>query len=835
MRAPVSWIREYAKLPAGVTVVELADRLIALGLNVERIEHLGADVSGPVVIGRVLSFVDEPQRNGKTIRYCRVDVGELNDPAEGDVPASRGIVCGASNFTVGDYVVVSLPGAVLAGGFQIAARKTYGHISDGMICAQDELGIGHDHTGIIVLPEELDGHRLVPGEPAVPLIAEDEDVLDIDVTPDMGYCLSIRGLAREAAGAFGVPFVDPVAVTPPASTDNGYPVRLESPACPLFNAVGVTGVDAGAPSPRWMRQRLEAAGMRSISVAVDITNYVMLETGQPLHAYDADRLRGPIVVRMARPGERLRTLDDADRALDPADLLITDDSGAIGLAGVMGGASTEVTAATTNVLLEAASFDPVTIARTFRRHKLPSEASKRFERGADPAAAYAAAHRAAQLMGDLAGGTIVVAETVAGAVPPMPRQRIKTQLPASILGVEVAPRRVAEILTRAGVRVRMEGDEFDLLPPTWRPDLVDPYDYVEEVGRKIGFDVLPSVVPVAPPGHGLTRAQRGRRLVNQAVSDLGFVELLSLPFCNDADLDKLQLPPEDPRRNVVRIANPLADTQPYLRTSLLPGLFAAVARNLSRSQTDVALHEAGSVFVDGSEGSAPLPSVAGRPSDDELAELHASLPQQPRWLAAVVAGQWRPAGWQGPAEDAGWVHAVAFAETAAAALGVRLSRRAASIAPWHPGRCAELLVGDVVIGVAGEVHPSVCKSFGMPDRTAAVELDLDELLAAAPVSGSIPVLSSFPLAKEDVALIVEEWVPAADVEAALVRGAGELLESISLFDIYRGPQIGEGRKSLAFGLRFRAPDRTLKDAEAAAARDAAVERAAQECGAVQRV
>ena len=830
MKAPLSWLLDWVALPVDVSVDDIAQRLTDLGLNVERIESIGVGWTGPVVVGRVLECAREHHKNGKVVSYCRVDVGDLNDES-----GSRGIVCGAPNVAVGQLVVVALPGAVLPGDFAIAARKTYGHISDGMICAADELGIGHDHTGILVLPETIDGRTLSVGEDATPYLITPDQVLDIDVTPDMSYCLSIRGLAREAATAYGVDFRDPADLATPASTDAGFPVRLDSDACPIFVAVSVTGLDPEATSPSWMMQRLELAGMRSISLAVDITNYVMLETGQPLHAYDADRLSGGIIVRRATAGETLTTLDGQIRTLDPDDLLIADASGPIGLAGVMGGQTTELSATTRNIVLEAAHFDAPTISRAMRRHKLPSEASKRFERGVDPAAAYAAAHRAADLMVTLGGATTLEAETVAGAVPAMPAQSMSVGLPGQILGLDVAPERVVSILRSVGVQVTQDGDTLHLLPPTWRNDLVDPYDYVEEVGRKVGFSLVPSIVPTAPIGRGLTRSQRQRRAVNAAVASQGLVELLTLPFMSDHDLDQMGLPADDPRRRVVRLANPLADTSPYLRTSLLPGLLAAVTRNTSRGNDDLALYEAGSVFLAKEPLSAPRPSVAGRPSDNELSQTSDALPDQPRFLAAVSCGAWQRQGWSGAGTPADWTIVVAAAEAAAEAVGIRLERRAAEVAPWHPGRCAELLVDGRVIGCAGELHPTVCHAFGLPARTAAMELDLDDLLTAAPESGVITLLSTRPVAKEDVALIVDESTPASDVQAALVEGAGELLESIALFDIYRGSQIGEGKKSLAFGLRFRASDRTLTDADTAAAREAAVAVAATRCGAVQRV
>ena len=828
MRAPLSWLREYAALPEDLDGRGLAEELIRAGLEVETVDHAGADVTGPLVVGRVVEFVEEPQKNGKTIRWCQVDVGEERNDASG----SRGIVCGALNFARGDLVVVALPGAVLPGPFPISARKTYGHTSDGMICSARELGLGDDHAGIMVLEDEW-----TPGTDAVTALELREDVLDIAVTPDRGYCLSIRGLAREAAQATGAAFTDPVRRVTPDETAAGYPVKLESPACPLFVAVTVTGIDANRPSPRWLARRVQLAGMRSISLAVDITNYVMLETGQPIHAYDADLLDGAIVVRKAAAGEKLTTLDDAVRALQPDDLLITDGSGPIGLAGVMGGATTELTATTRNVVIEAAHFDAMTIARTSRRHKLSSEASRRFERGVDPGAAYAAAHRVAELLVELAGGRVDEAETVRGGLPALPSTALAASLPGAILGAPIEPDEVIRLIEQIGARVVDDGDRLTVTPPSWRPDLTDPYDYVEEVGRLIGFDTIEPVVPRAPAGRGLTRSQRARRAVTAALVASGFVEVLSFPFASADDLDRLGVPADDHRRRLNRIINPLSEATPYLRTSLLPGLFGAVARNRSRGQEDLALFETGSVFLANQPlVPAPRPGVSRRPSVAELAGLDAAIGRQPRHLGAVLTGQWRPAGWTGAGEAAGWEQAIGLVETAARAVGLLLQRRAAEQAPWHPGRCAEFVTASgESVGFAGELHPQVCDAFGLPRRTAVAEIDLDAVISAAPDRGSIPPISGFPVAKEDVALIVDAGVAAAELEEALRAGAGPLLESITLFDLYSGPQIGEGKKSLAFALRFRAPDRTLTDAEAAAARDAAVAVAVARTGAVQRV
>jgi phenylalanyl-tRNA synthetase beta chain len=827
MRAPLGWLRDYAALPDDLDGRTLAEALIRAGLEVETVDQVGAEVSGPLVIGKVLAYEVEVHSNGKSIRWCQVDVGPHNDST-----GSRSVVCGAHNFEVGDTVVVALPGTVLPGRFAISSRKTYGHVSDGMICSAKELGLGDDHTGILVLTEP----DLEPGSDAASALELREDVLDIAVTADRGYCLSIRGIARESAQALKVAFTDPVDRPVPVETANGYPVELQSQACPLFVAVSVAGIDPNRPSPRWLAHRVQLAGMRSISLAVDITNYVMLETGQPIHAYDADLLDGAIVVRKAVEGEKLTTLDDVVRPLHPDDLLITDTSGPIGLAGVMGGATTELSASTRNVVIEAAHFDAMTIARTSRRHKLSSEASRRFERGVDPEASYAAAHRVAELLIDLAGGTLLESETVRGATPGRTSTTIADTLPGRILGAEVDHSSVVQLLEAVGATVSEDGDALTITPPSWRPDLRDPYDYVEEVGRLVGLETIEPVIPRAPVGRGLTLSQRGRRAINAVLVARGYVEVLSFPFASIADLDAMGVPVDDQRRRLNKMVNPLSEASPYLRTTLLPGLIAAAVRNLSRGNDDLALFEAGPVFFAHDRLlAAPRPPVTQRPSDEELAAIDRALGRQPRHLAALLTGHWLPDDWQGLGVATGWQQAIAFVEAAGLAIGVQLDRRATEYAPWHPGRCAEFtLPTGEAIGQAGELHPEVCATFGLPARTAAAEIDLDALVSVAPDIGEIPEISGFPVAKEDVALIVDADVPAAAVERALRTGAGPLLESLWLFDIYAGPQIGEGKKSLAYALRFRAPDRTLTDAETAEARNAAVAAAAERLQAVQR-
>jgi phenylalanyl-tRNA synthetase beta chain len=584
-----------------------------------------------------------------------------------------------------------------------------------------------------------------------------------------------------------------------------------------------------------MQRRIQLAGMRPISLIVDITNYVMIEIGQPLHAYDLGRLTGTITVRRAAAGEKLTTLDDAERALDPDDLLITDGSGPIGLAGVMGGASTEVHAGTVDVLIEAAHFDPGSIARTARRHKLPSEASRRFERGVDPNAAAAAAQRAVDLLVLLGYGEADPEVTVASTQPhPAAPIVIDAGLPGRIAGLAYPREAVVRRLQEVGCTV--EGaDRLSVTPPSWRPDLTDPNDLAEEVIRLEGYDRIPMRLPVAPRGRGLTLRQRLHRRVGHALADAGYVEVLNYPFVGDAELDALGVPADDARRTALTLVNPISDEQPHLRTTLLPGLLATVRRNVGRGLHDVALFETGLVYQPRPGASAPPRlSAAHRPSEQELAALEAALPDQPRHVALVLAGARENAGWWGAGRAVSWADAVEAARTVAAACGAELTVDQAQYEPWHPGRCAVLSLDERIVGYAGELHPKVLEALGLPARTCAMELNLDALVpeTEAPVTG--PAVAAFPAATVDVALAVSREVPAADVESALVEGAGPLLEAIRLFDVYEGERIEEGSKSLAFALRLRAQDRTLKADEVAAVREAAVASATRHTGAVLR-
>ena len=824
MKVPLEWLRDVVTLPADITTEAIADRLTAFDLTLEEIVASG--ISGPLTVGRVLSIEPEEQKNGKTINWCSVDVGE-QEP--------RGIVCGAHNFAAGDLVVVSLPGTVLPAlaqyipGGVIAARKTYGHVSDGMICSEAELGLSPEQDGIIV----LDPDAAAPGDSAITVLGLDEDVIDLEVNPDRAYALSLRGVGRDTALAFSVPFDDPANIA--VSVDGAsYPVVVEdAEACPVFTAREVTGFDPARPTPAWMARRIEQAGMRSISLAVDVSNYVMLELGQPNHAYDKAKLQGAISVRRAKPGEAITTLDDVERTLDPDDVVICDDRGPIGIGGVMGGAEVEIDGSTTDIVIECAYFDPPVIARSARRHKLPSEASKRFERGVDPQLAARASQRVADLLVEFGGGTISSGLTVVGDAPARPAVTVALDLPARVTGVDIDPDTVVSALTANGIEVTTSGDQVVAVPPSWRFDLNDPYDVVEEVLRVVGYDQVPSILPAAPAGRGLTKAQQLRRRAGFVLAGEGLVEVKTFPFAGPADFDRLGFDANDLRRRQVLLENPLSAEEPGMATTLLVGLLKAAALNIGRGHSDVALVETARVFAPGSAApDAPIYGVETRPSEADLAVLDAALPAQPWHIGFVLVGNRDTAGWQGPARAVSWADAVDIVRAVAESFHVDIAVEAADVRPWHPGRTAAIVVAPssgsgqaTRIGHAGEVHPRVAREWGLPERSVAAEINLDALIAAAPALGPRPTFSSFPVAKEDLAFVVDDAVTAESVRTA-VSGASELIETVRLFDVYTGDQVGEGRRSLAFALRLRAADRTLTEDDIRGAREAAIGAAA---------
>ncbi len=833
MRVPLSWLREYVDVAADATPEDVLAALVRVGFEEEDIHRF--DITGPVVVGQVVTLEGEPQSNGKTINWCQVDVGEANG-------GIRGIVCGAHNFVAGDKVVVTLPGAVLPGPFPIAARKTYGHVSDGMIASARELGLGEEHDGILVLSEL--GVDAPVGTDAIALLGLDDVAVEINVTPDRGYAFSLRGVAREYSHATGAAFRDPAERDfAELAPGEGFQISVDDQA-PIRGRVGVSefvarvvrDVDTSRPTPPWMIARLSLAGMRSLGVLIDITNYVMLELGNPVHGYDLDKLSGGITVRRATPGEKLKTLDGQVRSLHVEDLLITDGSGPIGLAGVMGGGTTEMSGDTRNVLIEAAVFDPIAIARTARRHKLPSEASKRFERGVDPLLPFVAARRVADLMVELAGGTLseqggalfteVFIEGIA-----LPEGFVQ-----GLIGVDYTDDEIIGALTTIGADVTDVGQGWQVIPPSWRPDLTDKWTLAEEVARIHGLDRIPSVLPTPPSGRGLTPLQQGRRRVADALAAAGFVETPAFPFTTEAQND-LHGSASGEHLPSIRLANPLDGQAPHLRRSLIPGLLQIAHRNISRGLTDLALFETGVVFLPEPGvryGTDTVPPLGERPSEETLAELNASIPPQHRHVAVLLTGNIVARQPGRPAEAAGLAEALDAVRVIAAAAGVEIDVVQAERAALHPGRTGSLLLNGEEVGYIGELHPVVAEGADLPGRATVLEVDLDRILTLAGNRVVAASLSTFPAATQDVSLVVPLGVSAAELRVVLVEGAGTLLESLRLVDDYRGEGVPEESKSLTFALRFRADDRTLTAAEATEAKLAGVALAAERFGAALR-
>ena len=811
MRAPKSWISEYVELPANLTDQQIADGLVRVGFEVEEIIVQGADLTGPVVVGKVLA-IEELKEHKKPIRYVELDCGEGQ---------SRFVICGAQNFKVGDLIVASLPGAVLPGGFAISARETYGKTSNGMICSAKELGLGDDHSGIIVLSEGA------PGQDAFELLQINDSIFDIAVNPDRGYALSIRGIAREIASTFGLKFNDPASIKIDFK-ESGTPVSAKiSDGAQVMYLRTLEKFNPSSSTPMWMQRRIEKCGMRSISLAVDVTNYVMMELGQPLHAFDADQINGGLEIRKAGNSKKLTTLDGTERNLNPEDLVVADSKNVLALAGTMGGLDSEITEKTTRIAVEAVRFDAIEIAKNSRRHKLSSEASRRFERGVDPTLAEISSARAAQLLMDFGGATYVGTAKI-GDASFLPAIKLDPTYVSKRIGLEISAQTVREKLELVGCKV--EGAEiFTVTPPSWRTELFNSADLTEEVARNIGYDQIPSVLPPRKTAAQLTSTQKRQRVLAQSLVARGYTEILNFPFVNRELIDKLGF--VGARAESYRLANPMSEDQPYLRPHLLPGLLEAARRNYSRGFKSFALFEMGAIFrksIDLKDGI--FPAMGKRPSDKEIADIFASVPTQLSFVCGVLVGQVANETWQGKQRSYEWSDAVAAVEVLLTLMGLDFKIERSDLAPWHPGRCAEFIVDGKAVAHAGELHPRVVSEFALPERSAAWGLNLDAL-PASPLVSPKPV-GVMPAAVQDIALVVDAKVSAAELTQALRDGAGELLESIELFDRY--DKIGDGKVSLAFTLIFRAPDRTLKTEEVSAAREAAAAEALKRCGATVR-
>lgn len=777
MRVVLSWLNELA--PVGDDVDALAATLTDLGLAVDAVERVGTPVPG-VVVARVLDLRRHPDAD--RVQLVDVDAGD-------GVP--RQIGCGAFNLSVGDLVPLATVGTVLPGDVVIGRRKLRGQWSEGMLCSPRELGRGDDHAGIWILP---------PLDPA-PLGVEvfealgirPDVVFDLDLTRNRPDAWSHLGVARDLAARLGVPLHEPR----PQVEVKGEPevaVALVDPErCGRFTTRAVRDVVVG-PSPGWMAERLARAGMRPINNVVDISNYVMLELGQPNHPYDADLLAGGgFRVRDAADGEVVTTLDGVERTMSGADLLICDGSDRpVGIAGVMGGSTAEISETTTEVILEMAWFDPSSIAATVARTGLRSEASARFERGVDPELADRAADRFVELL-RLTCPAASVTEPVdaRGKLPERAVVALRTERVGALLGATLTEGEIRRLLEPMGFAVEPVGEGSQRVTvPSWRPDCTTEIDLVEEVARQRGYGASPRAVPHPDRGGALTPYQRARRQVLEVLVGLGGIEVMPTPFLAPGDLERAGLAPDG-----LVVANPLVAEESVLRTSLLPGLLRAVAYNAARRQLGTALFELGHVVrrpIEGADGAARLP--------DE------------REVLAVALG-----GADAPA-------AVAWCRVLAGALRFDARLEAAEAPGLHPGRSARIVSADgAAIGWVGELDPDVATAHDVAERVGWLEVDLGHLLAGAPANARYQPVSRFPSSDLDLAFVVPDAVPAAVLETALRSAGGELVADVALFDVFRGPSVGEGRRSLAYRLRLQARDHTLSDAELAAARRTLIE------------
>ena len=818
MKIPLSWLKEYVTLPAKITSEQISQAFVKVGFEIESIEEQGADLKGPLVVGKVLS-IEELSEHKKPIRFVGLDVGEKK---------TRYVICGARNFKVNDLVVVALPGALLPGDFKISARETYGKISDGMICSAKEIGISDEHAGIIVLQEGK------IGQDAIALLDVRDVIFDVSVNPDRGYAMSVRGLARELAGSLQVKYVDPA--DPKIAKKFGKNSNPKAVSVKIEDKSGadqiyirtLDQVNVKKSTPLWMQRRIEKCGMRSISLAVDITNYVMLELGQPLHAFDAQYIMGGLRVVRAGKFTKLTTLDKVDRKLDPDNLLIADAKTPLALAGTMGGLTSEVSNLTTKIALEAAHFDPLSISRNSRSHNLSSEASRRMERNTDPALAEIASARATQLLIDLADAKYV-GTSQAGS--PIKNRKVKisqTQI-SKYLGFPYTAKQVKSALLLIGCKVAGSGDLLTVEVPTWRPDLINFADFAEEIARLNSYDLIPATLPTGKDGARLNDMQYRKRAVAISLANQGFTEVINYPFVSQEMVDLLGFTGD--RAKSFKIANPMSEEFPLLRTHLLPGLLTTAVRNIGRGSKNLAIFEIGTIFRNTTPlGKAVNPGISKRPSEKVIKDIYDGVPKQMLFVGAVVTGETVLSDWQGLGSKFNWSDAIAKAQEIIESTGNDYEIFSSDLAPWHPGRCAELRVNGKPVAHAGELHPRVITALNLPERSCAFAVILSELPSAGVTKA--PAIWSFPAVVQDVALVVESKISAADLTAAIKQGAGPLLESIVLFDRY--DQMAGNKVSLAFTLTFRASDRTLTSDEVALYRDQAIAQAAKSVGAVLR-
>ena len=806
MKLPISWINEFVKFPKNTKTETIVENLVKLGYEVESVEIFG-DVQGPLVVGKV-EKIEILSEFKKPIRYCQVKVGNK----------TNGIICGASNFNEGDLVVVALPGAVLPGDFKISQRETYGKISQGMICSAKELGFSDNHEGIIVLNSDLK-----VGADAKEILGLGETVLDIAVLPDRGYAMSIRGIGRELALAMNVKYIDPISQkVPKVKKSSKLKANIKTTKASKLALVSLTDYDTKSETPLFMQRRLAQAGFRSISLPVDVTNYLMLEIGQPLHAFDADKVNGSIIVRNAKNGESLETLDHVKRKLVENDLVIADSKKVLSVAGVMGGLESEISDKSKNLIIESAVFDKGSISKTSRNLKLPSEASKRFERGTDPSINEYAAILAAHYLSKYGKAKI---NGISSAKKPIKNQSVifSPHEVNRLIGVDIENSIMLKILKSLDMKVSKIGKNWKITPPAWRHDINLAADLVEEIIRIWGYHKIPSQLPKTNIGTGLSSSQKVKRSLSVKMASMGLNEVLNYPFISLEKINNLGINPNDERQNLVRLDNPLSEDLPYLRSTLLPGLFDAVIRNISRGNDNLALFEQGSVYLKPKKKQSKIkPQLLRRPSSKEIQLLDELIPVQPKMISSILTGEKYNSGWWPNSQKYNWHDPIEMVARLCEEYGIKVSVKNANNAPFHPGRCAEISIGEKILGYAGEFNPSVLEKIGINGKVYGFEIEGDLIVELAQVIKA-PVFSSMPVVKEDLAFVVAKSVTAKEVIETIKKSSGDLLESVRLFDVYEGANVGEDKKSLAFSLRFRAFDRTLNSEEISTLRGQIIE------------
>ena len=806
MKVPLSWLSDYVELQT-TDPHELEEILGTLGHEVEGWDIIEPTFDG-VVVAEVVSVEAHPDAD--KVRFCRVNTGS----------ETLDVVCGAWNFEAGAIVAYATVGARLGldqeEPFEIGQRKIRGVLSNGMICSARELGLGEDHEGIMVLDELGVASSADVGRDATEVIPIRDVVLDISITPNRGDCMSMLGMARELGAYWQVPVTVPDPALDTTGEHIGTTITIDdAQACPRFVARQIEDVAIQA-SPLWMQLRLLAVGQRPISNVVDVSNYVMFELGHPIHTFDAETITDDtLIIRRSRDGETLKTLDGSERALEVDDIVVTDPSGPVALAGVMGGESTEVTESTRSILVEAANWHPPSIMHTSRRLGLRSEASSRFERGVDPNLSELATRRTVELIQLTGAGRI--RSGVVDAYPTVVEPWTVTVTGRDVerlLGPTPSLSESAELLARLEFGVDISDDTLAVVVPTRRTDVTRPADVVEEIARLYGYDAFEDKVRRGFSGH-LTHAQAMTRKVHAAMVGAGYYEAQTLSFIGQGDLDKLRIPGADPRSRGIAVLNPLREEEGTMRTTLLPGLLKAVGYNVGHGAENVCLFETGRVFIPEAD-----------PDD-------ARIPLQPEHVGWAAVGATGSTGFNGALRSVDFFTSSGVVELLGAVAGLDVTLEADALASMHPGRSARVLVNGESIGFVGELHPAVARDFGLKGRVAVGELELGVLTGAVDI-WSFRQVSSFPPVRFDLAFEVSETVPAADIASALRHSGGEDLESVMLFDEFRGEALGEGRKSLAYRLTLRAPDRTFTDEEAAPVRQRMIDHVSSTTGASLR-